>query len=183
MSSILEQFEPITDTSEEPSSAVKEQPAKKTSRAKKKVVEIEPSVDVEEKREQLSLLSLLGTIEEYTGAKLSFADVKKLSVADVEKYHNRYQVKIGNQISGSLVNMTIDGATEIISYFLPIDDKVNLCNDLKQNEILKQELNTTAGYALLKGGRFVAFGTAIIQIAKHLKFSSPTEIEDEKKIL
>jgi len=79
--------------------------------------------------------------------------------------------------------MTIDGATEIISYFLPIDDKVNLCNDLKQNELLKQELNTTAGYAVLKGGRFVALGSAIIQIAKHLKFSSPTEVEAEKKLL
>jgi len=55
---------------------------------------------------------------------------------------------------------------------LPIDDKINLCNDLKQNELLKQELNTTAGYAVLKGGRFVALGSAIIQIAKHLKFSS-----------
>jgi len=173
MSSILEQFDTLAETSEEP-------PAKKTSRAKKKVVE--PSADVEEKREQLSILAVLGTIEEYTGAKLSLADVKKLSVADVEKYHNRYQLKMGNQISGSLVDMTIDGATEIISYFLPIDDKVNLCNDLKQNELLKQELNTTAGYAVLKGGRFVALGSAIIQIAKHLKFSSSSG-EDEKKLL
>jgi len=175
MSSILEQFD---SSSTEP-----QQTTKKTSRSKKKVVEIEPSADVEEKREQLSILAVLGTIEEYTGAKLSLAEVKKLSVADVEKYHNRYQLKMGNQISGSLVDMTIDGATEIISYFLPIDDKVNLCNDLKQNELLKQELNTTAGYAVLKGGRFVALGSAIIQIAKHLKFSSPTEIEAEKKLL
>jgi len=171
MSSILEQFDTLAETSEEP-------PAKKTSRAKKKVVE--PSADVEEKREQLSILSVLGTIEEYTGAKLSLAEVKKLSVADVEKYHNRYQLKMGNQISGSLVDMTIDGATEIISYFLPIDDKINLCNDLKQNELLKQELNTTAGYAVLKGGRFVALGSAIIQIAKHLKFSSSSVDEKNK---
>jgi len=164
MSSILEQFETITETSEEP-----QQTEKKNSKSKKKVVE--PSPEVEEKREQLSILAVLGTIEEYTGAKLSLADVKKLSVADVEKFHNRYQVKMGNQVSGSLVDMTIDGATEIISYFLPIDDKTNLCNDLKQNELLKQELNTTAGYAVLKGGRFVALGSALIQIAKHLKFS------------
>jgi len=165
MSSILEQFDSLVETSEEP-----QQPAKKALKGKKKVAE--PSADVEEKREQLSILSVLGTIEEYTGAKLSLAEVKKLSVADVEKYHNRYQLKIGNQISGSLVDMTIDGATEIISYLLPIDDKINLCNDLKQNELLKQELNTTAGYAVLKGDRFVALGSAIIQIAKHLKFSS-----------
>jgi len=166
MSSILEQFDPLVETSEEP-----QQPTKKAPRGKKKVAE--PSnADVDEKREQLSILSVLGTIEEYTGVKLSLAEVKKLSLADVEKYHNRYQLKMGNQISGSLVDMTIDGATEIISYLLPIDDKINLCNDLKQNELLKQELNNTAGYAVLKGGRFVALGSAIIQIAKHLKFSS-----------
>jgi len=174
MSSILEQFEPITDTSAEK----EQQPAKKTSRAKKKVVEIEPSPEVEEKREQLSILAVLGTIEEYTGAKLSLADVKKLSVADVEKFHNRYQVKMGNQVSGSLVDMTIDGATEILSYFLPIDNKTDLGKDLKQNELLKQELNTTAGYAVLKGGRFVALGSALIQIAKHLKFSVEKKSEE-----
>jgi len=90
---------------------------------------------------------------------------------------------MGNQISGSLVDMTIDGATEIISYLLPIDDKINLCNDLKQNELLKQELNNTAGYAVLKGGRFVALGSVIIQIAKHLKFSSSSSVEEKKFII
>jgi len=171
MASILEQFDPLVETSEEPQ--------KKAPRVRKKVAE--PSnTEVEEKREQLSILSVLGTIEEYTGAKLSLAEVKKLSVADVEKYHNRYQLKMGNQISGSLVDMTIDGATEIISYLLPIDDKMNLCNDLKQNELLKQELNNTAGYAVLKGGRFVALGSAIIQIAKHLNFSSTSQEEENK---
>jgi len=175
MSSVLEQFE---DNKTE----IKPEP-KKTTRSKSKNFSEEKnfSPEVEEKREQLSILAVLGTIEEYTGAKLSLAEVKKLSVADVEKFHNRYQVKIGNQVSGSLVDMTIDGATEIISYFLPIDDKTNLSKDLKQNELLKQELNTTAGYAVLKGGRFVALGSALIQIAKHLKFSSPTEVEKKSQ--
>jgi len=33
-------------------------------------------------------------------------------------------------------------------------------------------LNNAAGYAVLKGGRFVALGSVIIQVAKHNKFSS-----------
>jgi len=45
---------------------------------------------------------------------------------------------MGNQISGSLVDMSIDGATETLNCFLPIDDKKDLNNDLKQNELLKQ---------------------------------------------
>jgi len=106
--------------------------------------------------------------------------VKKLSVADVEKFHNRYQVKMGTKVSDCIVDMTIDGATEIISYFLPIDDKTDLGKDLKQNELLKQELNTTAGYTVLKGGSIVALCSALIQIAKHLKFNSSSVDEKNK---
>jgi len=72
MSSILEQFDPLVETSEEP-------PTKKAPRGKKKVVE--PSADVDEKREQLSILSVLGTIEEYTGVKLSLAKIKNITTA------------------------------------------------------------------------------------------------------
>jgi len=173
MESILEQFEEnetttTTETVEQP----KEEKKKKRAATKKTTTS---APEVEEKREQLSILAVLGTIEEYTGAKLLLADVKKLSSADVEKYHNRYQLKMGNQVSGSLVNMTIDGATEILNYFLPIDDKKELCTDLKKNEILKQELNNAAGYAVLKGGRFVALGSVVLQVAKHLKFSTTTD--------
>lgn len=174
MESILDQFEntPAAETFTPPP-IVKEEKKKKTTTTKKK--ETTSSVEVEEKREQLSILAVLGTIEEYTGAKLSLGDVKKLSAADVEKYHNRYQLKMGNQVSGSLVNMSIDGATEILNYFLPIDDKKELCTDLKKNEILKQELNNAAGYAVLKGGRFVALGSVVLQVAKHLKFTTSEE--------
>ena len=174
MESILEQFEEneMTTTTETVEQQPKEEKKKKRAATKKTTF---TSAEVEEKREQLSILAVLGTIEEYTGAKLLLADVKKLSVADVEKYHNRYQLKMGNQVSGSLVNMTIDGATEILNYFLPIDDKKELCTDLKKNEILKQELNNAAGYAVLKGGRFVALGSVVLQVAKHLKFSTTTD--------
>jgi len=174
MESILEQFEEneMTTTTETVEQQPKEEKKKKRAATKKTTTS---APEVEEKREQLSILAVLGTIEEYTGAKLLLADVKKLSSADVEKYHNRYQLKMGNQVSGSLVNMTIDGATEILNYFLPIDDKKELCTDLKKNEILKQELNNAAGYAVLKGGRFVALGSVVLQVAKHLKFSTTTD--------
>ena len=163
MTSILEQFE-TTEEIKIPTTVEK----KKT----KKKITPTTSAEVEEKREQLSILAVLGTIEEYTGVKLSLGDVKKLSPADVEKYHNRYQVKMGTMVSGSLVNMTLEGTSEVLNYFLPIDDKKELCTDLKKNELLKQELNSVAGYTILKGGRFVALGSGLLQVVKHLKFSS-----------
>ena len=62
------------------------------------------------------------------------------------------------------------GAAEVISYLAPIDDKKEQCEDLKKNDLLKQELNNVAGYAVLRGGRFVALGTWLVQIVKHVKF-------------
>ena len=112
----------------------------------------------------------MGTLENYTGLKMSLGDVKKLSPKDVEKYYNRYQVTMGNQVTGSLSDMVIEGAAEVISYLAPIDDKKELCEDLKKNDLLKQELNNVAGYAVLHGGRFVALGTCLVQIIKHVKF-------------
>jgi len=55
---------------------------KKAVERKKKVVDVE----VEEKREQLCILSVLGTIDQYTGIKMSLGDVKKLPSKDVDKY-------------------------------------------------------------------------------------------------
>ena len=162
---ILEQFEQVSNTLE--------------TNEKKKKTKKTTTPEIEEKREQLSILAVLGTIEEYTGQKLALGDVKKLSPADVEKYHNRYQVKIGNQVSGSLVDMSLEGAAEILNYLLPIDNKKELCEDLKKNELLKQELNNTAGYTILKGGRFVALGTAVVQVVKHIKFTSSTDAQQD----
>ncbi|KXJ09795.1 hypothetical protein AC249_AIPGENE26557 [Exaiptasia diaphana] len=145
---------------------VVEKPVEKKKRTTKKP----DSPDIEEKRQQLSILAVLGTIETYTGVKMPLGDVKKLSAKDVETYYNRYQVTMGNQVTGGLVDMVIEGASEVINMVAPIDDKKELCEDLKKNDLLKQELNNAAGYAVLKGGRFVALGSCLMQIAKHIKF-------------
>ena len=165
MESILEQFEG------EPTSVVSEPEKKEVKKRKKQP----SSPEVEEKREQLSILAVLGTIETYTGVKMSLGDVKKLLPKDVEKYHNRYQITMGNQVTGGLVDMALEASTEVLSYALPIDDKQELCNDLKQNELVKQELNNVAGYVVLHGGRFVALGSGLLQVLKHVKFSGAVE--------
>ena len=162
-------MDPIIELLEE---APTETPVERPVETKKKRTTKKPdSPEVEEKREQLSILAVLGTIETYTGVKMSLGDVKKLSAKDVETYYNRYQVTMGNQVTGGLVDMVIEGASEVINMVAPIDDKKELCEDLKKNDLLKQELNNAAGYAVLHGGRFVALGSCLMQIAKHIKFS------------
>ena len=85
---------------------------KKKVKSAKKVVE---SNDIEEKRESLCILAVLGTINEYTGVDMSLGDVKRLKSADVEKYYNRYQIVMGNKVTNGLVDTALQGASEIIS--------------------------------------------------------------------
>ena len=84
----------------------------------------------------------------------------------------RYQITLGNQVASGLVDTALEAGVEIVSYVLPIDDKKELCNDIKSNELVKQELINAAGLIVLKGGRFVALASGLLQIAKHIDFSS-----------
>ncbi|KAK3735146.1 hypothetical protein QZH41_001891 [Actinostola sp. cb2023] len=98
-------------------------------------------------------------------------DVKKLPTKEVDKYFNRYQTVLGNKITQGLVSSTLELAVGLASYAIPIDNTKELCEDLKANEVLTQELNNIAGYLLLKGGRMVALSSCLVQVAKHVNFA------------
>ena len=147
------------------------------------------TVEVEEKREQLSILAVLATIDKYVGFKMSLGDVKKLSIKDVEKYYNRYQVVLGNQVTKTLVNSLIEISVGVISYIIPIDNNNELCKDLQENNLLRQELDNIAGYALLRGGRLVALSSCLPQFLKHVKITKndndwlvPETIKDDNNM-
>ena len=152
---------------------------KKPIKKRKLVNKDDNNTDIEEKREQLSILVVLGTIDTYTGHKMSLEDVKRLPSKDVEKYHNRYQVTMGNKVTSELVDTALETGVELLSYAISIYDKKDLCNVLKKNELVKQELNNAAGYVVLKGGRFVALASGLLQIAKHIDFKPQIEKNDE----
>ena len=103
-----------------------------TKKKKKLPVNKGDDLEVEERREQLCILSVLGTIDQYTGIRMSLGDVKRLSIIDVNKYYNRYQLIMGNMVTNSLVNGCIEGFVEAIAYAVPIYNKNELCNDLKK---------------------------------------------------
>ena len=59
----------------------------------------------------------------------------------------------------------------MISCFLPIDDTEELCYDLQNDELVKRELSNIAGLLVVRGGRLVALGSALFQVARHIKFN------------
>ncbi|KAK3739427.1 hypothetical protein QZH41_004659 [Actinostola sp. cb2023] len=113
---------------------------------------------------------------EALSAAYQIGDVKKLPTKEVDKYFNRYQTVLGNKITQGLVSSALELAVVLASYAIPIDNNKELCEDLKANEVLTQELNNIAGYLLLKGGRMVALSSCLVQVAKHVNFTPPAAV-------
>ena len=134
--------------------------------------------DVEYQKESLVILASLGTTKEYLGVEMSLEKIHKLSDKEVEKYFNRYQKVAGQKMANGLVDSAIKTATKVISCFLPIDDTEALCSDLQKDELVKRELSNIAGLLVVKGGRLVALGSALFQVARHIKFNSDSEASE-----
>ena len=136
--------------------------------------------DVEYQKESLVILASLGTTKEYLGVEMSLEKIHKLSDKEVEKYFNRYQKVAGQKMANGLVDSAISTATKVISCFLPIDDTEELCSDLHNDELVKRELSNIAGLLVVRGGRLVALGSALFQVARHIKFNSDSEAGDSE---
>ena len=134
--------------------------------------------DVEYQKESLVILASLGTTKEYLGVEMSLEKIHKLSDKEVEKYFNRYQKVAGQKMANGLVDSAISTATKVISCFLPIDDTEELCYDLQNDELVKRELSNIVGLLVVRGGRLVALGSALFQVASHIKFNSDSEASE-----
>ena len=108
---------------------------------------------------------------------MSLEKIHKLSDKEVEKYFNRYQKVAGQKMANGLVDSAISTATKVISCFLPIDDTEELCYDLQNDELVKCELSNIAGLLVVRGGRLVALGSALFQVARHIKFNRDSDSE------
>ena len=135
--------------------------------------------DVEYQKESLVILASLGTTKQYLGVEMSLEKIHKLSDKEVEKYFNRYQKVAGQKMANGLVDSAISTGTKVISCFLPIDDTEELCYDLQNDELVKRELSNIAGLLVVRGGRLAALGSALFQVARHIKFNRDSDIDRE----
>ena len=128
--------------------------------------------ETEINRESLPILASLGSTKEYLGEELGLGDIKKLKEADILKYYNRYQSVLGKQLHKGLIESIIRTAAKGLSYFLNFDDTEELSKDLQKDELVKRELALISGQLVLRGGRFVALGSGLFHVIKHIDFST-----------
>ena len=72
---------------------------------------------IEAERESLAILASLGTTKEFLGVEMTLGDVAKLSSKDVLKYFTRYQVTMGKQVTGGLVDSALQAASKVITTY------------------------------------------------------------------
>ena len=132
-----------------------------------------PIIDLESKRESLSILACLGSTKEYTGVVMDLSDTTKLSDKDVEKYYKRYQVVSGKKIADGLADSSFQliakAVDQGLSKFGNIDDQDALVRDCKNDQLIMKEISNISGLLLLKGGRLTALLSAFIHICKALQ--------------
>ena len=148
-----------------------------------------PIIDLESKRESLSILACLGSTKEYTGVVMDLSDTTKLSDKDVEKYYKRYQVVSGRKIADGLADSSFQLMAKAVDRGLRnygnIDDQDVLVRDCKNDALIMKEISNISGSLVLKGGRFTALLSAFIQFAKHFKLrehgynTTPTQLEQD----
>ena len=56
-----------------------------------------------------------------------------------------------------------------------------LCYDLQNDELVKRELSNIAGLLVVRGGRLVALGSALFQVARHIKFNSDSDSDSDRE--
>ena len=88
------------------------------------------------------------------------------------KYDNRYQSVLGKQLHKGLIESFIRTTVKGLSYFLNFDDTEELSKDLQNDELVKRELAHISGQLVLRGGRFVALGSGLFHVIKHIDFST-----------
>lgn len=133
---------------------------------------------LENKRESLAVLTVIGGTKEYLGVDMSLGDNHKLPPKDVEKYFVRYQNVIGSKKTGCLLDSFIKVGSQLVSRVLPIDNREELANDLQNCDLIKTELSKFAGKLALHGSVLVAFAAAMLTVAKNIKlraFNDATE--------
>ena len=129
------------------------------------------TADIRSLLEQLAVMVSTGKAKEAIGVQLTHDQVKRLSDKDVQKYAKRYETYVGAKTTESLIDSVIYLASKALGLLVKIKDPDALQKELKNDNIINQELSNLAGNAALKCSRLLAVANAALITTKHIDFS------------
>ena len=92
------------------------------------------------KKERLCSLAACGKTKQHLGVEFSIEQIQKMSSANIEKYHNRYEAQLGSKMVKSVGQTVLGLYIKIVSQFLPLDSSQDLMYDLNQDPVLTKSL-------------------------------------------
>lgn len=131
---------------------------------------------IEEKRDKL-ISAILGG--KYVDKKLTVESVKKMNEKDLDKELNRYERSLGAVMVKTLGNSLLQMYTTIVGYFLPIENKDNLLEDLNKDPFLDHAIHKTCCGLYYNYGMILAPLTTTLTTLKHCNFEKTEKINND----
>ena len=119
-------------------------------------------------KEQLNILVSSGRSKEMVGKELTHEEVKKLSEAEVKKYHKRYEAALATKTTDAVAQSAMGLAAKLLGYAFPIDNIDDLQRDLQDDYLISQELKITCGWLSMKCGKLMALASGALHVVKHI---------------
>ena len=113
----------------------------------------------------LEILVSTGKSKEFTGKQLTFQDLDYMSEKDLLKYHRIYQSTLAVRVNDTFSKYAVKTYCTLANWLLPIENKDQLYEDLRNDYILQNELDKWTGWLSLKmGGLMAVASTTLITV-------------------
>ena len=124
---------------------------------------------MDEKRTLLMNIVINGRCKEFLNKNFSKDQIQEMSDEDVDKYYalynNNYASKINDTVCDDLINLTSD----LLSKFLPIEDKEKLKKDLKNDYLVKDSIKSAIGSLVMQLQPFLGVVTGPFHVVNNLQ--------------
>ncbi len=110
--------------------------------------------------------------EYFFGKELTFKDVEEMSEKDIKKNYRMYESVYSSMISDNMVNSCVKFLGRVVQFLLPIEDKVKLEYDLRENFLLCNAIRKYTGKIAYSYGSLAAISSTAFTVASHVDMKS-----------
>ena len=110
-------------------------------------------------KQELEILVATGKTKDLIGKQLTFQELDYMSEKELMKFYAIYQQNMAARVNDAVSKLFISGYSKLVSYFLPIENKDKLYDDLRNDYVLMNEIDRWVGFFSIKAGSLMALGT------------------------